>query len=81
MCDFIFLMLFSFSISLVRSQALQEDISNHRQDVADVVEKGEAVMKSDKTDDIHRTEIKNEIILLHERWEKLEILSQRLHKR
>lgn len=81
MCDFIFLMLFSFTISFVRSQALQEDISNHRQDVADVVEKGEAVMKSDKTDDIHRTEIKNEIILLHERWEKLEILSQRLHKR
>ena len=38
-------------------------------------------MKNEKTDEIHCTEIKNEILLLHERWEKLEKLSQRLHKR
>lgn len=56
-------------------------MANHRQDVEDVIDKGEALMKNDKTDEIHSTEIKNEIMLLHERWEKLEILSQRLHKR
>lgn len=69
------------SNSFLSSQSLQEDISNHRQDVEDVIDKGEALVKSEKTDEIHCTEIKNEVLLLHERWEKLEILSQRLHKR
>ena len=63
------------------SKALKDDIANHVEDVADVIEKGEAVIKSDKADEIQCTEINNEISLLHDRWEKLEILSQRLHKR
>ncbi|XP_067048762.1 dystrophin-like isoform X1 [Acropora muricata] len=63
------------------SQALTDDIEKHVDDVADVVGKGKEVIESGKADEIHCTEIKNETRLLHERWEKLEILLQRLHKR
>ena len=58
-----------------------DDITNHRQDVGDVVDMGETLIMNDKTDETHRTEIKNQLLLLLDRWEKLEILSQRLHKR
>lgn len=64
-----------------RIQALTDDIEKHVDDVADVVGKGKEVIESGKADEIHCTEIKNETRLLHERWEKLEILLQRLHKR
>lgn len=58
-----------------------DDIKYHRQDVGNVEDMGQALIMNDKTEEIHRTEIKNQLLLLHDRWEKLEKLSQRLHKR
>ncbi|XP_068690393.1 utrophin-like [Montipora foliosa] len=63
------------------SKALKDDIESHVQDAAIVIEKGDEVKSSGKADEIQCTEITNETRLLHERWEKLELLSQRLHTR
>ena len=58
-----------------------DDIESHRPDVQGVADKGRDIIATGRVDELQRAEVKNELLVLRERWEKLTVFAERFNKR
>ena len=58
-----------------------EDIAKHKEDLQRTIDKGRAIIDGGRVDEAQCAEINNELLVLHDRWEKLNLMALRFNKR